>query len=227
MQQCSGLWSIDYRSGHCKHPLGLDAFVGTSDSARFTPILGPYSKKDLSERQVAIATSDLLKTIERSSKARISVFGTVDRSYRGERISVIGIKEPWIPDPSARTNWLLKCLSIDELQTSTVDLMELIQNEWTITGAKSRILHCSGIEFRFTKECVSSRFSRMLADISGSAVARSASHMSFLHRDLINDSIYALAKSAYAVISRVYALDLPEKLLRLDVNVATNALKNG
>ena len=67
----------------------------------------------------------------------------------------------------------------------------------------------------------------MLADISGSVVAKSASHTSFLHPDLINDSIYALAKSAYAVISRVYALDLPEKLLRLDVDVATNALNSG
>lgn len=224
MLPASSQWSIDFRSGHCKHPKGLDAFIGANDSNRFTPVLGPYVTRDLSEAQIARAMRDLIGTIEQSDEYGIVAFGTIDNALLGNTVSVIGIEHPWIPDPSARTNWLFKCRPNDPLASFPAsDLMGLIEDEWTISDT-NHIVHHSDIEFFFTRDCISTTYSRMLAEKSGTVISKSDSDTSIFHPDLIDDSIYALAKTAYSVISEAYALNLPGKLLRLDIDVATNTL---
>jgi hypothetical protein len=185
-------WSIHLPTGHCKHDIGLDAYIGQCESSEVIPILGPFSTKELSisERQLALINWNLTQELEHFRKSKYIVWGALSPTAGPQNIVVLDQYISWIPDPSARTNWAFSA-GIQSLQHSN---KRIIEREWSLTTRQNEIVHNSGMGFRYSNNCFCSDFTRMITQSSAIAFVPNQLDDSVWHSENLKPCSHALAK---------------------------------
>lgn len=134
------VWSINSRTLHCHHPLGISLYydpIHTESGA--IRILGPWVPRDLPRHLVTDALSLILETFERDSS--YVVFGSYEDkpSHSTYSFDVLGSKCGYIPslatklqiDPSLNRDWIdnkkthRSGLSIDGFNFKVLDIAVL------------------------------------------------------------------------------------------------------
>ncbi len=189
------LWSIHTPSGHCKHPSGIDAYIGYTQNPEIVPMLGPYSAKDvrITEKEIAECSWELSQQIEQTQKAKYVVWGSLTSNKKSPSIVVLDQQKNWIPDPSARTNWGHTAGSLDY---TDYNIREALYREWCVHDNPNQISHNSGLNFAFSDGCFSKKLSKMITQSTATiSVSRT------LNYDLWDESTWSLGAHCLAKIA--------------------------
>lgn len=157
-------WSIHKQSGHCTHPIGLHAYigtvgtVGTVGTSDFVPMLGPLSRSHFSSVDIAQPAWALTKEIEELFPGKYVIWGGFDRTHCQAPLKVLGQETHWIPDPSIRSNWGLMAMR-SEAATQARCFLDL---EWDFPTDSHSIIHRTGIGFRYSPDSFNRSWANML-----------------------------------------------------------------
>lgn len=100
-------WKIDESSGYCKSDFGTEVILADCHDGQYRFALGPFTSDSCPMRRVA--TDILLLKEQVETNGVHLLFGSL--SNKGEFSQTVAIKGrtfPWVPDPSARTHWLIE-----------------------------------------------------------------------------------------------------------------------
>lgn len=156
-------WSIDFASGHCYHPTGMDVYFDPAlTSSGALRVVGPFGSAQLQKSVVLEEMRRLALALESElSDEGYVVFGAYSATCTDFELSLLAEQSYWIPNIALRTS-LFRRLDVDRGNA---------EREWRLEGEGNAILHRSGIGFRYTRGCLSGAWRQGKAFLIGLAQA--------------------------------------------------------
>lgn len=204
-------WSIDLDSGHCCHPLNIDAYIASAGSLDYIPVLGPYTISFKNAKDLAPLAVELIKDIEENYPAKHTVFGSISAHNSSTQITALGQTKNWLPDYASRSNWLYSARSI----ISSADLKALLAKEWRPDFNNRSITHFSGIKFDYAKSCFSKSLNKMFRCFEAASTVDS-DHCFGLHKEPELDAmVHGLGNIGMKVLCIMNDYPLTSRIVRI------------
>ena len=204
-------WSIDVLSGHCKHPSGIDTYIACGPYPSYTPVLGPYTSNQKSLTDLAVKTSELIYLSEDKNPKKHFIFGSLATTDNSIEIETLGLKKRWLPDLSARTNWLLK----GHIDLPDYELSQLLGREWSLEQDKFSITHSSGYRFCFSSKCFSQSLVRMFTSFIATSSLESRKRRYSLDHITLEEQLHSLGNAGFKALCVMRGISLSARVIQI------------
>jgi len=202
-------WSIHVPSGHCKHQSGIDAYIASTPWMSYTPVLGPYTCEYSPTKELAVRSTELIDELEKTHPMGHVVFGSLSNSDESNEIEVLGIKKKWLPDLSARSNWLYLAKS----QFTQDALSTLLQKEWKTDKSGRSITHSSGIRFNYSAKCFSRSLARMFANFEATSTVEP--EVEAWNTRILPEQLHSLGNVGFKALCMLQGISLSARLIQV------------